>query len=255
MDNPTFIRGDFTQIVDRLNAESPDYAQNEENQGYEPDLDPGQIEIFLQERSNTLSDASQISQVALYEVVHPEAMIEKAEIFNQINTENFFDSDKFSFIISSLEVKKRNMLEGLSNLDIVDDVIDRMCAAMKAAGVNNQTISTARVTTKTNIENSLSNHGEVPAIPSVAPRKYRGVIQDGPPVEFIRSVYATWVIAEVLDREALDKLDHNLVLAVYSYKKRNPNAPTLKNVLASKSAADSNRRKVYNQAQTSSIVH
>ncbi|MEP2942677.1 MAG: hypothetical protein ABJO72_02655, partial [Hyphomicrobiales bacterium] len=80
-----------------------------------------------------------------------------------------------------------------------------------------------------------------------APKKYRGVIQDGSPIDFIRSVYAKWILSEVLDRETLDELDHNLVLAVYSYKKRNSDAPTLKDILASKTAAMANRKRLYNR--------
>ncbi|MBU2981169.1 hypothetical protein KO498_05015 [Lentibacter algarum] len=249
-ENPTFIRGDFTPVAELL-----EIALSGVNENYEPEFDAEQVEELVYERGRIFDNASQIAFFPLHEVIPQEAMREKAQIFRQVNDKNFFDGGEVSFVINPSKRKKGVAIEKTSNSEIVDSVIEKMCSAMKAAGVNNQTISTVRATTKISIENSLANGDEVPAIPSVAPRKYRGVIQDGPPVEFIRSVYAKWVIAEVLDREALDKLDHNLVLAVYSYKKRNPKAPTLKDVLASKSAADSNRRKIYNQAQNFSIVN
>lgn len=249
-ESPTFICGDFAPVAELL-----EFALTGTAQSYEPELNAEQVEELVQERARIFSDASQFPYTALHDVVPQDAVAEKAAIFGEINAEGFFDSNEITFIINPLISKKQNMLGKFSNSEIVDGVIDKMCAAMKAAGINNQTISTVRATTKISIENSLANCGEVPSIPNVPPRKYRGVIQDGPPVDFIRSVYAKWVIAEVLDRETLDKLDHNLVLAVYSYKKRNPNAPTLKDVLASKSAADANRRRVYSQTQNLNLTH
>ncbi|MCZ0811850.1 hypothetical protein N5A93_06370 [Roseovarius sp. EGI FJ00037] len=239
-ENPSFISGDFAPVAEFLKN-----TLTEIDQSYEPDMDSEQMDALARERELIFGESTQVSYIGLEEVIPQRAVEEKIELFDKINSAVFFRAAEVPFIVNPSRRSKKDVLENHSSSEFIDRVIDKMCVAMKAVGINDQTIFTVKSAAKINIENSFMKNEGTPPIPEVAPKKYRGVIQDGPPVEFIRSVYAQWLMAEVLDRETLNQLDQNLVLAVYSYKKRNPSAPTLKNVLASKSAATENRKKIY----------